>query len=318
MTRIRLRRGRSGRAAAPAGDLPDAAPDLLLAPDPLRSPAPRPRLLRDDELQARLDDLGYVVVPWLEPSEVERLRALWARLRPPEAPTEVVSSINTNDAATNHEVEQVIHELFEPRARATFEGCTLSGASFVIKGVGDDSVLRPHQDWNNVDERVSASAMVWCPLVDTDARNGSLEVLARSHRIAQTLRGFGADSLHLDFTPELEPFLTRVDVAAGDAVIFVHNLFHGSRANRSGVERATAVAGLVPTDTERVAYWHRAGAAPDRWTKLLVEDDFYSAGVASLADDVLPEGATDLGEVRCSPLQAETVVAALRRLHAEG
>ncbi|OWY61371.1 hypothetical protein B7486_64130, partial [cyanobacterium TDX16] len=106
--------------------------------------------------------------------------------------------------------------------------------------------------------------------------------------------------------------------AAGDAVIFVHNLFHGSRTNRSGTERATAVVGVLRTDADRVAYWHPEGADVDRWRKLQVDDDYYNTGIAALAEGHLPPGATDLGEVRFTPLQPDELLAGLRRLHDGG
>lgn len=255
-----------------------------------------------------------MVVPWLEPSDVDALTELWARVGPAEPPTEVMSTVNLGDAAVNREVEAAIHERFEPKAAALFDRCELSGATFIVKGIGPASALRPHQDWNNVDEAASSSAGIWCPLVDADATNGPLEVLAGSHRVGPSVRGFGAESLHLEFTPDLDPFLTRVEVDAGDAVVFLHNLFHGSRANLSGSARVTAVAGVVPIEAQRIAYWHQDGAPPARWRKLGVDADFYNTGIEALAAGAVPDGAEDLGTVEVAPLSAGDVLEGLRRL----
>ncbi|OWY59597.1 hypothetical protein B7486_73715, partial [cyanobacterium TDX16] len=76
------------------------------------------RLLRDDVLQRRLDEDGYVVVPLLTPHEVEDLRALWDEIRPEAPPSAVVSSVNLLDPAANQEVEQRIRRVLEPHAAA--------------------------------------------------------------------------------------------------------------------------------------------------------------------------------------------------------
>ena len=93
-------------------------------------------------------------------------------------------------------------------------------ANFMVKNPGDNSQLIPHQDWNFVDETKYDSVTVWCPLVAVNEVNGNLQVVPRSHRLNNLIRGrfFDAPFHHL-FEEVVYDKLISLPLKAGEAII---------------------------------------------------------------------------------------------------
>ncbi|WP_421121231.1 phytanoyl-CoA dioxygenase family protein [Aquihabitans daechungensis] len=180
------------------------------------------------------------------------------------------------------------HRRLPRAAERLFADGYLAGASFLVKGTGADSASNPHQDWNIVDERVAQSLSIWCPLVDVDRDNGALVVIPGSHRLRASLRSIDSPSIYLDFTEELEPHLTVVEAAAGEAVLYAHNLFHGSKPNHSSETRVSAVTGVLP---RRARHLHYRRAADERFEVLDVDRSFYMEGIPTMLDGAIPPSA---------------------------
>lgn len=280
----------------------------------LTAPVPRMVRMRDQRLGAKLWDDGFVTVPFLDATGLDRLRDLWDDIRPPSL-SGIYSNVHDQDVERNRRVDVEIRRVFGPAFDALFVGAELRGASFLVKGTGPDSASTPHQDWNNVDERITQSLSVWVPLTDVDEHNGALVVIPGSHRMRPTVRSLDTPSLYLDFDDRLDPLLVTVPARAGDAVVYAHNLFHGSRPNASERIRVSAVAGAVPIGT-RLVHYRAAGpdaaSSGDDFDLLEVTDDFYFSGIPDLKAGRLPDTATVAGRVTVPDhrLRADEVIAA--------
>lgn len=280
--------------------------DAMLQSGPSR---PRP-LLRDPIAQARFERDGALVLPFLEPSAVIELRALWEEVGPISV-SGIYSNVHNDDAATSHRVADVIHRLFDPWVQDTFIDCYLAGQSFLVKGTGPDSDSKIHQDWNNVDERAGVSLNIWCPLVDVGEHNGALQVVRGSHRLFDTVRGITTPSVYLEFDDELEAYLTPLPARAGDAVLYAHNLLHGSKPNETDEIRVCAVAGVLPLELDHLHYWQPSGTEEIR--VLGVDREFFYSGLLDLYRGVVPAGVEDRGTIQRDtlPLERSFVLASI-------
>lgn len=243
--------------------------------------------LENPELDAELGTNGFVRVPFLSRDGVDALRRLWDQVGP-AALCGIYSNVHDLPAEVNRLIDRTITEVFAEPAAQLFTNGHLAGASFLVKGTGEDSASTPHQDWCNVDEKRAQSLSIWCPLVDVDETNGALQVIPGSHRLRRSIRSLDTPSLYLDFDESLEPHLRCIPAAAGDAVLYAHNLFHGSKPNRSESTRVCAVSGVVPSGTQLVHYRRSGVGGPGSFDLLEVDRDFYFSGIADMCAGQIP------------------------------
>lgn len=256
----------------------------------------RPIRFRDPRLDDAFARDGVVCVPFLDPEQVDHLRRLWEQVRPPSLEG-IYSNVHASDPEVNRRVDLEITQTFAAAASRLFDGAHLAGASFLVKGTGADSASTPHQDWNNVDELQAQSASIWVPLVDVDERNGALQVVPGSHRLRPSIRSLDTPSRYLDFDERLEPHLRCLPARAGDAVIYAHDLFHGSKPNLTGEIRVSAVSGVVPVG-EQLVHHRRIPGTTDGFEVLEVDRDFFFSGLPALAQGALPPTARPARAVR--------------------
>lgn len=271
-------------------------------------------LFRDPSMQADFARNGYVVAPLLDRPALDRLAELWGEVRPGRI-AGIWSNVHGTDTSVNDRVDALIRELVGPRVAELFDDCRVAGSTFLVKGTGAGSESKLHQDWNNVDESVATSVALWCPLEDVDEGNGALQVIPGSHRWFGKLRGLTTSSVYLEFDDRLEPFLRSLPVPAGTGVFYAHNLFHGSKDNRSDDDRVTVVAGILPREVDHVHYWQSPTCGEGRARELHVHDEFFRSGLAELAAGRVPGSAEDRGAVTgdTTPLTADEVLAAAGR-----
>ena len=274
----------------------------------------RPIRFRLSAHQQQYERHGFVTAPFLDHAALEELRRLWQDVGPAHVDG-IYSNVHDLAPETNRRVDETIRRLFAGPADALFADARLGGASFLVKGTGPDSASTPHQDWNNVEEDVTESLSIWVPLVDVDVSNGALQVIPGSHRTRPSIRSLDTGSLYLPFTDDLEPFLECVPALAGAAVIYAHNLFHGSKPNLTTSIRVSAVAGVTHVDSRLVHYRRATDASPDCFEVYEVESDFYFSGIPDMTAGRIPRTARSVGrvEVPRHRLDPDDVLAASTR-----
>lgn len=249
-----------------------------------------PIRFRDPQLDEQFRRDGYLVVPFLDREALRRLRALWEDIRPAEVHG-IWSNVHTMSPQDNARIDDTITREFAAPAADLFLDGRLAGASFLVKGTGPNSASTPHQDWCNVEEDSAQSASIWCPLIDVDEDNGALQVIPGSHRLRPSIRSLDTPSLYLDFTPDLEPHLTCVPLRAGEAALYAHNLFHGSKPNLSDQIRPSVVSGVLPHGARHVHY-RRSPAGGDVFEVLDIGRSFFLEGIPEMTRGEVPASAT--------------------------
>ena len=219
----------------------------------------------DPELQAAFARDGYVKVPLISPQDVAELMSAWENLSSQRGPG-FHASMYSDDRAFKAGTDQAVRAVLGPALEDWLEDHTAYVGNFVVKSPGPESEVGPHRDWTFVDESKYSTMTVWCPLTDTDDRNGTLRVVPGSHRWVQNPRGTPIDTFPFPFEGLREPLRERdsipIAVRAGEAIIADHRLVHGSQPNLSEDVRVVAACGAAPAEAQlRHLYFVEDGVA---------------------------------------------------------
>ncbi len=240
------------------------------------------QIFRNPEHQKQFEKDGYIVVPFLEPDEVQALLDFKNGTKPD-------NRFNTNaEDASYHftfldtnipykkQVFNTVMGFFQPKIDKYMIDYKPLIVNFVLKDPGFGEVP-VHQNWNFVDETKHRSFSVWVPLVDTNKENGTLEVIPGTHtqNFYYALRSpwipwyFGK---YPDFV--IEEYHKPLDVKAGMAVIFDDSLIHYSTPNTSDQQRIVIQNIIIPAETEAVHYYVDP-EKPDTVEVMTVDKEFY-------------------------------------------
>ncbi len=126
---------------------------------------------------------------------------------------------------------------------------------FSVKPASPESELGPHQDYSVVDEQSAESLYLWIPLCRTDEHNGTLYVVAGSHRFTNRIRSRHVAAVFDDVLDEVREASVAIECAPGDLVIMMSGVIHFSPPNLSEQLRL-AVHGIVkPAEVPLVFYY---------------------------------------------------------------
>ncbi len=242
-----------------------------IAPCPLPVP-PGPPLLRDQAAEQLLAERGWVVVPFLDADQVERLREGYHQLHP-EGGRGFDTDFSYLDVEHKWAVEHLLRPVIEPNLDPVFDDVALFNATFVVKWPGSGSTLPLHQDWSYVDERSARSASLWIALDDIgpDHENGPLGFISGSHRLRCEPRGATSFGWYRPWSEEITAALRPVAVRAGEAIVFDNRILHASADNVSPRPRL-AIASMVARADEPLRYVHRD---PEAWVVHRADPAFF-------------------------------------------
>lgn len=208
------------------------------------------------ERQFRHD--GYVVIDLLDAAAADRIWAFYAEHFTTRRPVvdfarDLPYYISVFDADPDHKraVDALISGQVTEALAGTLIDYEVFSSNFMIKFAGDGQI-EAHQDFNFVDESRFTAFNLWCPLVDTDARNGALSVIPGSHRVFQTQRGPNLPKALTEYNELLRRYMTRLTLTRGQAVIFDHRLIHYSPPNHSDAPRVAIQSVLKPVEAAAI------------------------------------------------------------------
>ena len=218
-------------------------------------------VFKSHSLQREYEKRGYIVVPsLLLRQDLIALESLFANnLNQYTQPFH--SSHFSKDTAYKKQVHDAIIQVVYPKLVSVLNNFRPVFGNFMVKNAASANFLQMHADWTYVNEPEYRSVSVWIPLVDTNATNGCLGVIAGSHKFMNNIRGpliqqnsFTHDRQWVEKYGELLP------LKAGDAIIYDH----APAINLS----------LAPSQAQLIHYCMPQGV--DTIQKYLVPDnDFY-------------------------------------------
>jgi hypothetical protein len=220
---------------------------------------------------------GFVVIhDFFETDQIARLKTIYSSLHLDNIKT-IYTNIIDRNPEENQEIARLLSNEFENNVDKHFCNYTLVGGVFLVKGVGENSASKMHQDWNMVDESKYHSFGVWCPLIDVDETNGCIHVIPGSHKWFKSIRSHSMPSVIIEFD-EVKDSLKAVPLKKGDAVIFAHNLFHGSKPNTTIENRPAAYIGVISKDAQLIHYIRNENMI----TEIKADDQFFVENVRKM------------------------------------
>lgn len=239
------------------------------------------RVFHDPQLEADFEEYGFVVVPFLEPGEVQELVDLYWQLGPaPDDPRSTMYfDFQSEDAEWKREMVSHLRPYLEPRFKDLLDDFHLFYPNYIMKWPGDRSGFAPHQDTSLVDEDVTRSITIWSPLTDTvlaDGRdNGMLYVVPGSHKFAPWIRAHDPGAFAFAGTEQdiIDRHGVGVRARAGEAIVFDHRLVHFSMPNESTEARLVIALGLRPGDAQLTHY--RRGDDDGTFEAYAIDDDYF-------------------------------------------
>lgn len=213
-------------------------------------------ILRNPELDKRLLEEGYVVIPFLSKEEVSSLVNFYTENHPQQNEG-MYATAHVSDISFRIKMNDFIKQQFARAIEETFVNCNSLGGSFIAKGKGAKGTLTPHQDWNIVDEEQFRSFNIWVPLVDLKEDNGAIKILPRSHAWLKSYRSANISSAYEQANDLLWEKMITLLMEGGEALIYDHRLIHASGENKTNELRLAAVYGIIPKDAEML-YYHKA------------------------------------------------------------
>lgn len=213
------------------------------------------KILKDLDRNQQLLQEGYVIIPFLNEKEIQDLTHYFKEHHS-KAPKGLYATAHVADTTFRNKMNNKIYEVFQRANQETFSEDVLAlGGTFMVKTPGPEGKLIPHQDWSIVDETRFRSFNIWVPLVDTNVKNGSLQVLENSHTMVDVFRGPNTPSAFDQVYDEVWPQMKTLEVSAGSAVVYDHRLLHASEENKSNEDRLVVVYGIIPKQAEMRYYY---------------------------------------------------------------
>jgi hypothetical protein len=237
----------------------------------------------DEAQENQLIEKGWVRSPMLSPEEVKEILDGIAELRPDDGfepdgcggfqftyhCTFLDTNVEYKRAASN-----LMRRIFTPHIEKILVNYEILNCNFYIKPPGKGE-FQIHQNWPALADMNDTTMTIWCPLVDADETNGTLEVVEGSHKVVPDIAGPMAEPFFRDFQDALvDKYLKKIPVKAGDALIFDDSLIHWSATNKAETPRYAIQILCVPKDATPV-FFYQDKDKTDQWEVLEVDSDFF-------------------------------------------
>ena len=229
------------------------------------------RIFKDDKLQQQFELKGFVVIPFLSPSETLALTELYNN-QITETPEGFYSTSFSHDVVAKEKLITGVDKIFNEKVKNTFEPIKKLGSCFLNKSHGPQGEMPIHQDWTVVKEAEFDSLTIWVPLCDVNEKNGAMQVVEGSHRYSDALRSPSLINPFLDVQLEVRKDLQTIKMKAGEALIFNQALLHASPPNNTLNQRLAVTYGLIPAEAQLVFYHKNENNLVEKYE---VETDFF-------------------------------------------
>ena len=236
-------------------------------------------LFKDPKQQEAFEQNGYLKVSMLGEEEIQALKTLHKDLGlVDEKGYGFHVGMDNQDKNLVLNMVETIKNIALPKVEEILFETQLFTASFVIKEPNPTGVVPPHQDWSFVDnEEEFCSVTCWIPLQDVNIDNGCIGVVKGSNHFFENHRP--SPSPQVD-TPLKEhmftifPFLSLVEMKAGEALFFNNKTIHASPPNTTDEARLAIGLGFTQKEASISHYALKPGTT-DTLLKYKIDADFF-------------------------------------------
>jgi hypothetical protein len=242
------------------------------------------RVFKDLELQSKLNDDGFVILPFLNENEISTLYQLFLDEHP-DGVNGFYTSTFSKDVNYRKGVDLEIKRQVNRSLEDYFFNYRVHCGSFIAKGADEKSVLKMHQDMTLVDEDKYTGINIWIPLIDLNQENGAIEILPRSHRLFRTYRGASLPDIYDGIEESVYKIMKPTYLKAGEAIIFDQSIIHFSPSNRSKTTRPVINTFITHRDANiRICYWDKN--LKNNNIEIFEQDDDFMVNFQNFGNDI--------------------------------
>lgn len=241
------------------------------------------------ELQKKFDRDGYVVIDLLQPKQVQSfiqqyydLESMRGGMRKEydvqfDDQKEITYEFTFIDSNVDYKkhVFNKVTETFKPLVDKYLADYQPIIANYIHK-TSQKGEVPMHQNWAFVDEWKYSSVSIWCPLVDSNEQNGTLQVVPGSHKRFAPVRGplIPWELEHLK-DHIIKDYMVPMNLKAGQALILDDSIIHYSAPNRTDGLRLAIQLIMTPPNVPSIHY-HMTEENGKKLVKIYeVDHEFY-------------------------------------------
>lgn len=222
--------------------------------------------------QSELEEKGFTTIQFIDPSIIEEVLQNSLDIHHMDLGNSIFfSNINS---LTNLEYKKNIVELIKKYVLkplpSLFKDYEYTNGVIVIKNPGV-AEFPNHQDWSLVDEDYYTSIGVWCPLIDTNPRNGGFSILPKSHHLPKTFRSSTLDFAYKEFGDWIDENKIDLTIKAGEAVVFNHSCIHSTCSNQTDQPRHAIFFGLRDQNSQLLHHYFNGKEVEE----YLIDNNFF-------------------------------------------
>jgi len=215
--------------------------------------------LTNPALNAEINDNGYVLYSQLfSGDEVKQMLDLYNQnhIERTNHPSDMWNSLYDIDRETGITISHKLMAIIQPKLDNIMVDFKAPVASLMSKNYGDKSDCALHRDTSAFDENRFEYFNIWIPLVDTYKENGTIYFLKGSHKLLGYPRPPALSWYYKYLTNTLMPQAETVNAKAGDCIIFLGKVLHGSYQNHTKHFRPVVFVGAVHPEAELLFHFY--------------------------------------------------------------
>lgn len=188
------------------------------------------------------------------------------------------------DVNYKRHAQKLINKVFSPCVESLLSDYKILTGNFFIKPPGTGELM-VHRNWTFVEDINDTTITLWCPLIDVDETNGTIQLVEGSHNIIPHITTPTASPFFKNFENKiLDKYSKPISLKAGEGLIFDDNLLHGSGNNKSTYPRYVAQIVCVPKDSKSVIYYLDQNSSENRFEIFEIDSDFF---IGNMMTDIL-------------------------------
>lgn len=210
------------------------------------------RAFADDDVQAKFERNGYVIVRLIEGGRAHALGEQCRDLLPADIPAHENVTYIYSDEPELEWIERLAGPVFDQGMMPHLADMKRLHPSVIVKPAGERAVPPHVHPIFTLDQSVP-TVFCWCALEDMVEENGVMQVLPGSHKLFPIMPMYGQEPYFLRAWDSIAERMEPVYLKAGEAMLFDESLIHASFPNRTDRHRIALATHCIPSGTEPIA-----------------------------------------------------------------
>lgn len=213
-------------------------------------------IFKDPDIHSNLLNKGYTTIKALNPEDISTLIALYTSTKTDTKSEDAhlyVSSRECN-VDTSLRISDTIKQLLTPFFDSITDNYALYGGAFLSKPKLEKNEFSLHQDFTLIDREKDTMYAIWIALQDTTISNGCMYLVDQSHNLFPNYISATYNNNRIRRKYISKEYISDIELKAGEGIIFIDGIFHGSYPNTSTQERLAITARISNKSAQFVYY----------------------------------------------------------------